>query len=146
MKVTFIKSTIGWQEHSLYVDEGCMEPLTPGVLAGLTPPDAKTVLHDDRMEIIPFDEPTDLAAITVETFTARRTYRLAGRLWREGKRVVMGGCHPTFLPEEAQEHADAIVCSDAEGVWEDLLADAEHGRLGRIYRNDNRSPNSDSTA
>ncbi|MDR3158187.1 MAG: hypothetical protein LBU11_04085 [Zoogloeaceae bacterium] len=74
MKISLIKPTIGRREHSLYVDEGCMEPLMLGVLAGLTPSDVEVVLHDDRMETIPYDEPTDLAAITVETFTARRTY------------------------------------------------------------------------
>ena len=66
MKVTLIKPTIGRREHSLYVDEGRMEPLMLGVLAGLTPPDIEVVLYDDRMEAIPYDEPTDLVAITVE--------------------------------------------------------------------------------
>ena len=61
-------------EHSLYVDEGRMEPLMLAVLAGLTPPDVECLLYDDRMESIPFDEPTDLAAITVETYTARREF------------------------------------------------------------------------
>ena len=53
MKVTFIKPNIGRLEHSLYVDEGRMEPLQLGVLAGLTPPDVQCVLYDDRMEAIP---------------------------------------------------------------------------------------------
>ena len=51
-----------------------MEPLMLGVPAGLTPPDVEVVLYDDRMEAIPYDEPADLVAITVETFTARRAY------------------------------------------------------------------------
>ena len=72
MKLILIKPNIGRQEHSLYVDEGRMEPLMLGVLAGLTPPDVEVVLYDDRMEAIPYDEPADLVAITVETFTARR--------------------------------------------------------------------------
>ena len=46
-------------------------------LAGLTPPDVEFVLHDDRMEAIPYDEATDLVAITVETYTARRAYEIA---------------------------------------------------------------------
>ena len=64
MKVTFIKPNIGRMEHSLYVDEARMEPLMLAVLAGLTPPDVECVLYDDRMESIPYDEPTDLVAIT----------------------------------------------------------------------------------
>ena len=33
--------------------------------------------YDDRLEAIPFDDPTDLVAITVETYTARRAYQIA---------------------------------------------------------------------
>ena len=60
MKITFIKPNIGRQEHSLYVDEGRMEPLMLAVLAGMTPPDVECVLYDDRMEPIPLDAPVDL--------------------------------------------------------------------------------------
>ena len=73
MKLTLIKPNIGRMEHSLYVDEARMEPLQLGVLAALTPPDIEVVLYDDRMESIPFDEPTDLVATTIETYTARRS-------------------------------------------------------------------------
>ena len=77
MRLILIKPTIGRREHSLYVDEGRMEPLMLGVLGGLTPPDVDIVLYDDRMEAIPYDEPADLVAITVETYTARRAYAMA---------------------------------------------------------------------
>ena len=77
MKITFIKPNIGRREHSLYVDQGRMEPLMLGVLAALTPSGIEVALYDDRMESIPYDEPTDLVAITVESFTARRSYEIA---------------------------------------------------------------------
>ena len=76
MKLILIKPNIGRQEHSLYVDEGRMEPLMLGVLAGLTPPDVEVVLYDDRMEAIPYDEPADLVAITVETLPPAALMRL----------------------------------------------------------------------
>ena len=63
MKITFIKPNIGRKGLSLYVDEGRMEPLPLGVLAGLTPADIEVVLYDDRMESIPFDEPSVIWAI-----------------------------------------------------------------------------------
>ena len=66
MKLMLIKPNIGRREHSLYVDEGRMEPLQLGILAALTPKDVEVVMYDDRMEKIPYDEPTDLVAITVE--------------------------------------------------------------------------------
>ena len=45
MKITFIKPNIGRLGHSLYTDEGRMEPLSLGVLAGLTPPDIDVALY-----------------------------------------------------------------------------------------------------
>lgn len=133
MKITFIKPNIGRMEHSLYVDEGRMEPLMLAVLAGLTPPDVECVLYDDRMESIPFDEPTDLAAITVETYTARRAYEIAAEYRLRGVPVILGGMHITLLPEEAAEHADSIFLGDAELVWKDVVEDARRKKLKPRY-------------
>lgn len=134
MRITFIKPNIGRLEHSLYVDEGRMEPLQLGVLAGLTPPDIECVLYDDRIETIPYDEVTDLVAITVEIYTARRAYEIAEEYRLRGVPVVMGGFHPTLLPEEARQHADAIVLGDAEWIWHEVVEDARRGRLRETYQ------------
>lgn len=134
MRVTFIKPNIGRQEHSLYVDEGRMEPLMLGVLAGLTPPDIDVVMYDDRMETIPYDEATDLVAITVETYTARRAYEISAEYRQRGIPVLMGGMHPTLLPDEASQHADSILLGDAETIWTDILHDARVGKLQSRYK------------
>ena len=134
MRVTFIKPNIGRLEHSLYVDEGRMEPLQLGVLAGLTPPDVECLLYDDRIDEIPYDQPTDLVAITVEIYTARRAYEIAEEYRMRGVPVVMGGFHPTLLPVECRLHADAIVMGDAESIWPQILNDARGGRLREVYQ------------
>jgi radical SAM superfamily enzyme YgiQ (UPF0313 family) len=134
MKLTLIKPNIGRMEHSLYVDEARMEPLPLGALAGMTPPDVEVVLYDDRMESIPYDEPTDLAAITVETFTARRAYEISAEYRQRGVPVVMGGMHATLLPEEVPQHADAIYLGDGEFLWRQVIDDARRGRLQPVYR------------
>ncbi|HLG56377.1 MAG TPA: radical SAM protein [Vicinamibacterales bacterium] len=134
MKITFIKPNIGRMEHSLYVDEGRMEPLMLAVLAGLTPPDVECVMYDDRMESIPFDEPTDLAAITIETYTARRAYEIAAEYRARGVLVILGGMHVTLLPEEAALHADSIFLGDGETKWAEVVADARRGRLKPRYQ------------
>jgi len=133
MKITFIKPNIGRMEHSLYVDEGRMEPLMLAVLAGLTPPDVECVLYDDRMETIPFDEATDLAAITVETYTARRAYEIAAEYRKRGVPTILGGMHITLLPEEGVDHADSIFLGDAETIWSQVVDDARHRRLKPRY-------------
>jgi len=133
MKITFIKPNIGRQEHSLYVDEGRMEPLMLAVLAGLTPPDVEVVLYDDRMESIPYDESTDLAAITVETYTARRAYEIAAEYRARGVPVIMGGMHVSLLPDEVAEHVDSIFIGDAESLWHVVVEDVRRGKLQARY-------------
>jgi len=133
VKVTFLRPNIGRLANGPYIDEGRMEPLTLGVVAAYTPADVECVLYDDRMEEIPFDEPTDLAAITVELYNARRAYEIAAEYQKRGVPVVMGGFHPTLVPDECLEHADAILTGDAETIWPTVVNDARNGRLQRIY-------------
>ncbi len=121
-----------------YRSTDAMPPLAMGILA------ARSVGHqvrffDDKAEAIPENLEADLVALSVETFTARRAYQIADGFRQRGIPVVMGGYHPTFLPEEALLHADAVVTGDAEGAWERLLEDMSCGRLQRIYRSDNRA-------
>lgn len=129
MRITLIRPSLGAGRHA-----DAMEPMCFAILARLTPPQVELALYDDRLEEIPYDEPTDLAALTVETFTARRAYQIAAEYRRRGVPVVMGGYHPTLVPDEVLDHADTVVLGDAEGTWPKLLEDARMGRLARRYR------------
>lgn len=133
MKLVLIKPNIGRREHSLYVDEGRMEPLQLGILAALTPAEVEVVMYDDRMEDIPYDEPADLVAITVETFTARRAYEISEEYRKRGVPTVMGGMHAMLLPEEVMAHASSVIIGDAEDVWGQMLEDFKEGRLQKVY-------------
>jgi radical SAM superfamily enzyme YgiQ (UPF0313 family) len=110
-----------------------MEPLAPAVLAGLTPPDVRIRFYDDRIEPIPFDESTDLVAMSVETYTAKRAYQIASAYRQRGVPVVMGGFHPTLVPEEASDHAESIVVGEAERLWAEVIEDYRRGRQRRVY-------------
>ena len=92
------------------------------------------IWSDERLEPIRYDDPVDLVAITVETFTARNAYQIAARFRRRKVPVVMGGFHPTMLPEESLAYADAVVVGDAEGLWPEVVRDARCGMLRRVYR------------
>ncbi len=111
-----------------------MEPLAFAVLAGLTPAEIRCELVDERIEPLSFDRQTDLVALSVDTFTARRAYQIAAEFRRRNVPVVMGGCHPTLIPDEALQHADAVVIGDAEDTWPKLLADVRTGRLKPVYK------------
>ncbi len=134
MRVTLIHPAIGRRVGADYIRSWQMEPLAPAVLAARTPPGASVRFFDDRLETIDFDAPTDLVALSVETYTARRAYQIASEYRRRKVPVVMGGFHATLLPEEVADFAEAVVVGEAEGVWPELLADAAAGRLQRSYR------------
>ena len=134
MKLTLIHPAIGRRPGVSYMRTWQMEPLPIAVLVGLTPPDVDIRFHDDRMESIPFDEPTDLVAIPVETYTAKRAYQIASEYRRRGIPVVMGGFHATLAPDEVARYAESVVLGEAENVWAEVIDDARHGKLKPTYR------------
>ena len=133
MKISLVYPNLGRHEGGGFHDKAAMEPLGLGVLGGLIPSDVEVVLHDDRVEEIPFDEPTDLVAITTQVFTARRAYEISQEYRDRGVKVILGGLHPTLLPEEALQHADAILVGDGEGAWPDVIRDQKRGTLQPRY-------------
>lgn len=115
-------------------------PLAPPILeylAALTlrhRPDAEIDLVDaNRRAVSPDGIDSDLVGISVMTPTADWSYRFADALRQRGIPVVLGGMHPTMLPEEAGLHADAVVLGEAESVWARVLEDAERHRLVPRY-------------
>ena len=125
--ITFIRPRLGEGRSA-----DAMTPLVFAILRALTPPGIETALIDERVEdFVPVD--TDLVAMTVETFTARRAWQIADLYRARGVPVVVGGHHPSMVPDEALRHADAVVIGDAEGVWPQVIADAAAGRLKPRY-------------
>ena len=110
-------------------------PLSLLTLAGLTPEDRfRVIVRDDHVESAMVDEQVDLVGMTVYVSSAYRAYELADIYRRRGAKIVLGGIHPTTLPDEAAKHADAVCMGPAESVWGDLLRDFEQGRLRKLYR------------
>jgi radical SAM superfamily enzyme YgiQ (UPF0313 family) len=125
-----------------YRSSDAMPPLAMAILAARAPA-FSIELVDEKVEPVTIDDAPDLVALSIETYTARRGYQIADGYRARGVPVVMGGYHPTFMPDEALEHADAIVVGDAEGAWERLLADFRARRLARRYQGDNARPLAD---
>ena len=135
MRLTFIHPAIGRRRgDNRYLGTWQMEPLPVASLAGLTPADVEQRFYDDRLERIPFNEPTDLVAMSVETYTFRRAAQIATEYRQRGIPVVMGGFHATLRPQDAARHAEAVVLGEAENAWPHLLDDFRHGRLEPVYR------------
>ena len=133
MKITFILPAIGKKPGQKYIGTWKMEPLTIAVLKALTPPGIETELFDDRLELIDYDTKTDLVCISVETYTAKRSYRIAARFRERGIPVVMGGYHATICPEETEQYCDSVIAGNAESVWLQMLSDAGNRALKKRY-------------
>ena len=140
MKITFITPHIGRKNSKEYIHTWQMESLTIATLAGLTPPDVELTYYDERVESINFDEPTDLAAITVETYTAKRAYEIAAEYHARGVKTLLGGFHVIMMPNEAQMYADSIMIGYAEPLWTQIIRDAEKGALQRRYVQNKAQP------
>lgn len=136
MKLTLIQPRMGCEGAT-----DAMQPLALGILAAQTPPDVEVTLVDERVgDQLLFDDPTDLVALTVETFTAKRAYQIASRFRARGVPVVMGGFHPSLMTGEALRFADSVVIGDAEGIWAGVIEDVRRGVLQRLYRQQSPPP------
>jgi radical SAM superfamily enzyme YgiQ (UPF0313 family) len=118
-------------------DSAFLPRLGLGILAALTPETDEVIYTDDLVR--PFDlerdvKAVDLVGISVDSKTAHRSYEIAVAYRARGTKVVLGGIHPTAVPDEALGFADAVVVSEAEELWPELLADFRRGELKRIYR------------
>ena len=129
-------------EHgtSTYKDKGSWVSILFGYpvitlphIASLTPKQHEVKIVNENYDPINFEDDFDLVAITSYTMTAPRAYEIADEFRRRGKKVVIGGYHPSALPEEAKPHADSVVVGEAELTWPELLHDAEKDKLKPFY-------------
>lgn len=138
MHLTLVHPAIGHRAGESYIRTWQMESLPIATLKGLTPSEVTVAFHDDRMEPIPFDAPTDAVAIPVETYTAARAYQIASEYRKRGVPVVMGGFHATLMPDEVARYADALVTGEAEAIWPEVVDDLKHGTLKSRYHGEQR--------
>ena len=110
-------------------------PLTLTTLAAMVPEDRQGALsiHDETAGVIPLDLDADLVCITCITGTAPRCYAFADYFRSRGKTVVLGGVHPTLMPEEAAMHADVLMTGFAESTFPAMLEDYRKGTLKSRY-------------
>ncbi len=120
--------------------------LSTSLLAGLTPARHQLSLIDESLSEIDFSQVAstrnrgfDLVAITAITPLAPRAYEIADEFRRRGTKVVIGGIHASWLPEEAKAHSDSVAIGEADETWPEILEDAEAGRLKPFYRQKERT-------
>lgn len=111
-------------------------PLNLCILAALSGGHEVKIVDLDWQEM-PDERNFDLVGITVATFTSEQAYSIGDDFRKKGVKVVMGGVHPSLLPEECLMHADSVVVGEAEYVWPELLNDLQQNKkLKQIYRSE----------
>lgn len=105
------------------------------IIAALTPPEVEFNLTDDNIhQPLDYDEKVDLVVISCFTPQAQRAYEIADEYRKRNTKVILGGIHPTSIPEEALQHADSVCIGEVEPVWMDILRDCANGSMKRIYQ------------
>ena len=114
-------------------------PLGLATLAGYLRADDLATLEDEHVSALHLDDSPDLVAIECYITSARRAYAIADAYRARGIHVVMGGLHPTSLPDEAMAHANTVVAGPAEEAWPRFLEDFRNGNPQRFYRSNTRT-------
>jgi len=107
--------------------------LTFPSLAAVTPKQHNIEIIEGSINDINFHKKYDIVGLSCVTAIAFRSYEIADEFRQRGVPVVLGGHHPSALPEEAKQHADSVVIGEAEDTWPQLLKDLEKGNLKPYY-------------
>jgi len=111
-----------------------MPPFGLTMIAALTPKTFKVSLEDENVEELNLAEDVDLVGISSFTTNVERGYEIADIYRNRGTPVVMGGFHVSAMPEEALQHADAVLIGEAEKIWDTVLEDFQAGKMKGIYK------------
>jgi radical SAM superfamily enzyme YgiQ (UPF0313 family) len=126
----------------IYLNRALYSPLAGllAVAASIPRDQYEVVLTDENIEPIDFDLKADMVGISAMTSYVNRGYEIADQFRHKGVPVVMGGVHPSFMPQEAFKHCDAVVVGEVELVIDKLLDDLEQGAMRGTYKSDTLHP------
>jgi radical SAM superfamily enzyme YgiQ (UPF0313 family) len=89
--------------------------------------EVKAFIEDISTPDWQFIESSDLVCISTLTSTAIRAYSIGQRLRAKGKPVIMGGAHPTFMPEEALQYSDFVIRREGDRTLPELMSCLDTG-------------------
>ncbi|OHD41624.1 MAG: hypothetical protein A2086_01950 [Spirochaetes bacterium GWD1_27_9] len=104
------------------------------IMAGLTPKDIQWHVQDQNIEKINFDDDSDLIAISFFTPQSGYAYELGDEFKKRGKTVIMGGMHPSMIPDDVALHCDSVCIGEVDTVWLTILEDFKNGKLKKVYQ------------
>ncbi|KYK30469.1 MAG: hypothetical protein AYK22_03860 [Thermoplasmatales archaeon SG8-52-3] len=145
MKILLIQPYAGFELPNIVMKLSASIPAYPNLtlqqLAGICPEDCDlNVIDENRGEKIDFYEKYDIVAITCRTATVPRTFEIADKFRKNNVKVVIGGYHPTALPNEIKKHADSVVIGEAEISFKKAIEDSKKNKLKPFYNSDLVNP------
>jgi radical SAM superfamily enzyme YgiQ (UPF0313 family) len=136
MKIKLIKASASsaFKDYKAYMGT---PPQSIYSTAVATQENVEVEVHDETSEgAVDLSTDAELVAVFMSTPDAMRGYELADRFRAQGKIVVFGGLHASFLPDEVLTHSDAVMIGEAETIWPQLLDDYASGQLKQRYQQD----------
>lgn len=111
-------------------------PLGLAVLAAHTPAEFEVEIFDEAFQELDLEKHLEADLVGISTFTAnvKRGYEIADFYRSHSISVVMGGHHVSALPDEALQHADAVVVGEGDLIWHTVLEDFKCNRMRGKYR------------
>jgi radical SAM superfamily enzyme YgiQ (UPF0313 family) len=110
-----------------------MIPLALPTIAALTPDHYDIRIFDEEIGRLPKNGRPDIVGITTLAATGKRAFELGDHYRAMGAKVVYGGPYASFMQEEALKHGNCVIVGEAEGKWEQCLADFEMGCMKPLY-------------
>lgn len=135
MKVKFILPALTEAKSPFWrpIKYSLFPPLGLATLASFLSPEDEAELVDDHVEEWSLQDFPDLVVIQVYITNAYRAYAIADHYREKGIFVALGGLHVTSLPEEAEQHADAIFIGPGEQTFPEFLKDFKLKQTKRRY-------------
>ncbi len=114
---------------------GLFMPLNLAICAAVAPEGWDVEIVDENVTDSPHVPAGGVDAVGIGAMTpqARRAYELADAYEALGVPVILGGIHPSALPDEAGEHASIVCRGDAEATLPRALADLAAGDHKKVY-------------
>lgn len=112
-------------------------PLALAILAANTPDDFEIEIIDESFQVIDLEDyaDSDIVGISALTPSVKRGYEIADFFKKKGITVIMGGHHVSALPEEALQHADAVIIGEGDYIWREIMDDYLAGKkIHGIYK------------
>jgi radical SAM superfamily enzyme YgiQ (UPF0313 family) len=103
------------------------------ILVSMLPPGTSWVMQDENVQEVTIEDDDELVLISFFTPQASYAYALGDRFMAAGKTVMMGGMHPSMVPDDTAPHCHALCVGEAESVFPQMIEDYQRGELKPRY-------------